>query len=354
MLRCGIDMGGSDTRIGSKTGEVQVYPSRVMEIDVHAKAKPDLIDDHYADFKVIKAPLGAVVGRRFVKGAAMHHYDGPVIECTNGGVKVGQDITYINSAYAIARYILENDLQNGCDVFAGVCIPVSEFYDDRNGYVARLKSGLVGSYNIYFPMLDKHVIFNINAGSVVVCPEGVVVASDFKNIRAFVLGKVVIVDMGYRSTDITVLDAFDPMGKTAASRPIGGINLEAAIKSECERDGLFLDADTIRACLCNHTSGSPYIIEGNVTSDITKYVHNRLELMANVIKSEVQSVVNAKMMNMNSIGGVLCIGRPFAGDADDSHWLITLVRKEFGPTISVYNTEDPGLANIKSIIKNIG
>ena len=95
-------------------------------------------------------------------------------------------------------------------------------------------------------MLDTSVRFTIDRQSIGVVAEGVVAAYKYKNDRNFVFKNTIIFDVGYRSTDVTVLLKFEPVGEGAASRPVGGINLEANIQSRMERDNLFVTTSTIQ------------------------------------------------------------------------------------------------------------
>lgn len=401
MRKRGIDAGGSMTRIAKSESDIYRSPSVCMEIPIDAPSKAHIIDNKLLDFVVKKCPCESLVNRRFVKQDAMNQYNGDILVCDNQGVKVLQEITYINILYAIAADCVRRDI-NDEEFQIGVCIPAAEFYDDKNDRAGEIKDNLAGATAIYFPMLDKTVRFQINRNNIGVTPEGVVAAFRFKRDRSFVLKNTVVVDVGYRSTDITVLMAFKPVGASAASRPIGGINLEANIQSQLERDNIFVstaavqtalsttyivdetgheltditpyieqaaNADDIVAKIVDLMSAdgmsfgraqveqalrSHYMVQGQDIVDITEYVHSAKEVFVDAIYRAITDVVNAKMMNVGDMSNVLCVGRPFGGDKNDPFCLINMLASKFKDGIKMYAVPDAGTANVVEIIKALG
>lgn len=397
-----IDAGGSCTRIARSKDEIFKIPSTCMEIPIDAPEKKHIIEDGSLDFCFKKCPSSGLVGRRFVKGEAMNQYTGDVLVCDNQIVKVLQEVTYINILYSIAADCLRRDL-NYQEFKIGLCIPAAEFYDDTNDRINDVKDGIAGETAIYFPMLDKTISFTIDKTNIGVVAEGVVAAFKFKGDRDFVTRNSVIVDVGYRSTDITILLSFKPVGASAASRPIGGVNLEAAIQSQLERDNIFASTDTVRKALCGNfvldendqlvdvtsyiekartISGSDYLekavslanmdglkysknemldavkssymVQGQDVIDITDYVHKAKEMFVDAVFKSIQAVANAKMMNISEISNVMCVGRPFSGDLSDEYNLVNMLRSKFKDDVSMYCVPDTGTANVSQIIRMLG
>lgn len=399
----GIDAGGSMVRIARNKTDIIKRASACMEILEDAPTKGHIIEDKILDFVFRKSPCTSLVGRRFVKGEAMNQYSGTMIVCDNQEVKVLQEVTYINILYSIAIDCIKNGI-NDNDFKIGVCIPAAEYYDDNNDRINECKDNLAGDTSIYFPLLDRTIRFHIDKKNIGVVAEGVVAAYKFRSDRNFVLKNTVIIDVGYRSTDITILMQFKPVGASAASRPIGGINLEANIQSRLERDNYFVNTSTIQKSLStiyaidsdtmdliditdyvqkakdtntedymtktielaaidginlskddiSTAVRSHYIVQGQDTVDITSYVWAAKDMFVDAVHRAALEVVNSKMMNMSEISNVLCIGRPFGGDKDDSHNMMNLLVNKFKEDINMYAVPDAGVANVIEIIQLLG
>lgn len=398
----GVDAGGSVTRIARAKNDIYRLSSPCMEIEPSVPAKAHIIENKALDFMFKKSPCQTLVGRRFVKAEAMNQYNGDVLVCDNQEVKVLQEITYINILYAIAADCVRRGL-NDQNFKIGICIPAAEYYDDQNNRVDDIKEGLAGDTAIYFPMSDKTIRFSIAKKDISVAAEGVVAAFKYRGDRSFVLKNSVIVDVGYRSTDITIMLQFKPVGASAASRPIGGINLEAAIQSQLERDNIFVSTDVIQKSLSTtyvidadgelvdvtsyveaaRESGaedyidkavelanldaqvfttdqmkqavtSHYIIQGHDVVDVTSYVHAAKETFVDVCYKAITDVANAKMMNISDISNVMCVGRPFTGDMSDPYNMVNMLHHKFKDEVTMYSVPDAGTANVIEIIGLLG
>lgn len=395
----GVDAGGSQTRIAKNKNEILFIKSPCMEIPVDAPVKGHIIKNAALDFVVKKSPCEALLGRRFVRDEACNQYNGDILVCDNTEVKVLQEITYINILYAIAVDCVNRGL-NDESFFIGLCIPAAEYYDDENDRIGEVKDNLAGDTAIYFPMLDRTIRFHIDKKNIGVVAEGVVAAFRFQTDRNFVYKNSLIIDVGYRSTDITILMNFDPVGAGAASRPIGGINLEANIQSKLERDNIFVSTEVIQKALStiyvvdkttdelidvtdyimvakesnasdylnkaldlarqdsfDFTRGqlevavrSHYLISNAETIDITPYVHAAKEVFVDVVYKAALNVAAAKMLNIGDISNVFCVGRPFSGDPEDQYNLVNLLRRSFRNDINMYVVPDAGTANVVEIV----
>lgn len=394
----GIDAGGSETRVATSPKNIMKVPSVTMEISPDSSVLGHIIEDKTLDFVFKKCPASSLVGRRFVKGQAMDQYRGNTLVCDNEDEKVLQEITYINILYGIARDFVLKDI-NDESVKVGVCIPAAEYYDQKNDRIAQVKQNLAGETAVYFPLLDRTVRFDTGMQNIGVTAEGVVAAYRFKTDRDFVLRDSVVVDIGYRSTDITLLRKYKPIGDGAASRPIGGINLEAAVQSKLERDNIFVKTDDIQSALYNIyivrddemvnitdyiykakdtedvdyinyamdlmaqdsldvsrgevevAVSSHYVAQGNHVVNITKYVHEAKEYFIDAVYKAVADVANARMINVKSISNVLCVGRPFNGELSDTYCLVNMLEQKFSNGVKMYTIPDAGVANVTEIIK---
>lgn len=396
MVSRGMDLGGSQTRIGSTKQDISVIDSAYMEISINAPVK-EYIQDKYSDFIIEKHPLETLCGRRFVRGEAMDHYHGKIFVCDNQSNKVEQEPIYANVAYAIAKD-LDKTYKYLTEVELGVCIPTSEFYSDKKDYPEVFKQHVSGDYSVFFPLLNRRITFTIAKNSIKVFPEGVVAAFKFKNDSQFVNGITLIVDVGYRSSDITVLNRFKPVGKSAVSRPKGGINIEAALMAELERDNILVSREEVRTALCskymysggkyvditevyNEFIGDPeetrrasmikalrdsgiettedalitaeksnYINHENTMKDITRQVVSAKKTFASSIKSDIVDVLATQMLNLASVNNIMPIGRPFTGGVSDENSLAAILCKELGSNLRYYSVPSLGTANVEEII----
>lgn len=397
MRNRGIDAGGSTVRVARTPSNILTIPAGCAEIALNSPSKEHILtNDKDKDFIIKSCGMPAIVGRRFVRGVAMNQYHGKPMVCDNTTIKVKQDITYINILYGIAKECLSAGLNDERFKIA-VCIPAAEYYDDKNDRVKELKENLAGEIEIYFPMLDESIRFDLDVDNVLVAAEGVVAARKYRTNRDFVKKNVVIVDCGYRSTDITILLNFSPVGASAASRPIGGINLEATVLAHLERDNILVDEKAVQSALSEtyllrdgkllditeYLDGNRgdlegvvmllaeddivvtthdvkeamrkyYITNKGVVTDITEYVTAAKEVFAEQVYKGIVSVVNSKMMYMSDLSGVLCVGRPFNGDPEDENNLINILSRKFTEGIQMYTVPDSGTANVVELITAIG
>lgn len=396
MVSRGMDLGGSQTRIGGTKNDICITDSAYMEVSINAPVK-EYIQDKYSDFIIEKHPLEALNGRRFVRGEALDHYQGKMFVCDNQSNKVEQEPIYTNIAYALAKD-LDKTFKYLTEVELGVCIPTSEFYSDKKDYPEVLKQHVAGDFSVFFPLLNRRITFTIAKNSIKVFPEGVVAAFKFKNDSQFVNGVSLIVDVGYRSTDITVLKRFKPVGKSAVSRPKGGINIEAALMAELERDNILVTREEVRSALCTkylfsegryiditevydefvdepddtrHVSiirtlrdsgiettedavttaeRTVYINHENIMKDITRQVAAAKKAFASSIKLDIVDVLATQMLNLGSVNNIMPIGRPFTGGLSDENSLASILCKELGSNLRYYSVPSLGTANVEEII----
>ena len=396
MLTRGIDLGGSQTRIASARKAISMVDSLYMEISINTPIK-QYIQDPYSDFIIEQHPLTSLCGRRFVRGEATDHYQGKTFVCDNQSNKVEQETIYVNASYALARDMVETNHANA-DISLGVCIPTSEFYSDKKDYPEIFKKCMSGKHSVFFPLLNRRVMFNVTKDDIKVFPEGVVAAFKFKTDINFVNGITLIVDVGYRSTDITILNRFKPVGKSAVSRPKAGINIEAALLAELERDNILVSRDEIQTALSHkyilsdgeyiditnifkeykdypvvnrrelvykallasglHVTNedlvkaeqSHYINHENEMKDITRQVVTAKKNFASSIKADIIDVLATQMLNIASVNNIMPIGRPFDGDLTNETSLASILCKELGSNLRYYSVPNLGTANVEEII----
>lgn len=397
----GLDLGGSSVRYGVSLDDIKTYDSSVMEIAPTEQTKGQVDIDKTTDFVIKKATRSSLEGRRFVRDEAMSQYYGKMLSCDNRGAKALQDIMYINAFYALAVECVTKEM-NDVEFSLYICIPAAEFFEDKKNYKSTVRDQLSGETVVYFPLLDKTVRFNIERNKITLTAEGVVASFRFATNKSFTTGRTAVVDVGYRSTDITILNEFKPVGASAASRPVGGINLEAAIQGALERDNILVssNADVRRALVHRYlvvdgdlvdiseyvdkaqrrykqgqdlqeeilnellaagftvtrkdvydAMTNYYVMQGQNVLNITEYVSSSKVDFASEIANRIVEVLNAKMMSVSSVNNLFCIGRPFSGLPEDENNLVNLLQKALDADVRVFSIPDTGYANISEIMR---
>lgn len=392
MIKRGIDLGGSTVRLGVRPDYVIEWPAKVLEIPVDAPVKDYASDDVLADFVIRKHPMKQLENRRFVRDDLINHYQGHILFCDNQEPKVYQEITYINAAYALAAEACLNFYQDQ-DTSLVACIPTSEYFTEGD-FVNTFKSNLTGEFEVYFPKTHSEVRFTINPGDVRVTAEGVVAVYKYGKKQEFRESVTLIVDVGHRSTDITILKNFKPVGNTAVSRPKGGMNIAAFVKSSLERDGILLNTEEVEHMLCtryivvdnnlidvtdkvikvgkdkdavksalfdvvslvtteivDQAMNRYYVKRGTDIKDMTEYVTKAKQMFCASVKADVIDVLASDMMNLTAINNVVPIGRAFSGDIESENNMVYILMKELGIEATVYADDNMSTANIVEIAK---
>lgn len=400
MIKRGMDLGGSQVRYGVSKDLIKTQAAKCMEIPINAPVKDYASKDVLSDFIIRRHPMAQLCGRRFVRDDAMDHYKGNVLYCDNQAVKVKQEVTYINAAYVIAQdcYLQYFDEQ---DVQITACIPTSEFYSE-DSLVDGFKENLTGAFELEFPRVNKTITFTIQPGDVKAVPEGVVAVYKYANEPGFCDGVTCVIDVGHRSTDITLLKNFLPQGNSAVSRPKGGINIVSFVRSALERDNILLNTEEIEYALshryvnqkgrledvtdivnsCNNDKeevksallsrfgmvtpqelddamNKYYIRQGSGVFDMTRYVTSAKKAFFSSIKEDIIDVLAVEMQNITSINNIVPIGRIFSGDIESEDNAVNILMNTLYPNQSadarakVYTNGSLALANIQEIMKLI-
>lgn len=400
MIKCGLDLGGSQVRYGVTADCIRVIEAKTMEISPDAPTKDYASDDVLSDFIIRKHPMVRLCGRRFVRGDAMDHYKGTVLYCDNQTVKVEQEITYINAAYEIARDCMLQYYDDQ-EVQITACIPTSEYYSEGS-LVSDFKTNLTGEFEIEFPRSNKSVSFTVSPGNVRVTPEGVVAVYKYGNKDEFREGITCVIDVGHRSTDITLLKNFAPIGNSAVSRTKGGINVISFIRSAMERDNTLLNTEEVEQALSHrfiikddklvdvtdlvdkagndkealkamllsqygtvtpadtdNAMNKYFVRQGAGITDITSYVTAAKKAFCASLKDDIIDVLAVEMRNIASINNIVPIGRLFTGDPESPDNAINILMDVLYPgqnsnsRARVYSSGNLALANIKEIMNLI-
>lgn len=367
MIKCGLDLGGSTVRYGISQECITKFSAKVLEIELSSMTKDYASDDPLTDFIIREHPLSRLCNRRFVRNEAIDQYRGNLLFCDNQEVKVRQDITYINAAYAIAADCVKQYYEDQ-EVVITACIPTSEYFSEGT-LVQEFKDNLTGHYTIEFPRTKQQVSFNVSPGNVRVVPEGVVAVFKYGKQPKFREGVTLVIDVGHRSTDITLLKNFKPMGNSAVSRPKGGMNIIASVRSSLERNNILLSAEEIEEALShrycvkddqlvdvtdlvnlsdcdteklkallldNYSTmvtakdvddalNKYYVRQADGVLDLTPYVTEAKKMFAASIKVDITEVLSLVMMNLSSVNTVAPIGRIFIGEQSSNDNMVRIL-----------------------------
>lgn len=391
----GIDLGGSKVRLAQSVSRVMTFDAQMLEIEASLPTKDYMVEDVLSDFVIKQHPMVSLCGRRFVRGANMHNYNGRRIYCDNQTMKVKQEATYINAAYALARDFAIAGVDDA-EVKLSGCIPTSEFFS--NEMVTDIfKQHLTGTFSILFPLTGKTVTFTIPAGCVSVTPEGVIAALRFKTKTSFREGYSLIVDVGYRSSDLTLLQKMRPMGNSAVSKPKGGINIEAIVGEDLERSGVLCNTEEIATMLSTRYIVRDNLIEdvtsiveqagrfpedvrsalaqtyGNVTNeeldivmnhylmnrngeikDFSEQVRHAKELFCESLKQDIVSMLAVNMLNIDAINNIVPIGRAFSGDVESPYNMVNILTRVLNSKASWCPVDNYSTANVTELIGAMG
>lgn len=287
---------------------------------------------------------------KIVKGRSMNLYQIEPKACDNSTLKSDFIGTYLNILYAIGRHALSEGLST-IHVHAGVCLPPSEVYrGSREKFITRL----AGEHVVEFPLLNERISVVIRGNDVLCVAEGIAAClsiEDATALNSVSKGSVILVDVGYRSTEIALFRNGEIYRGAFDSKPIGGINMEAMTHSALEKKGMFRDKDEIRNILA-----SGVISTGSTQHPIGPVVLSIKRKFAEILRSNVLSVFNAAGLNLASANYFLPIGRPFLdtgirGTESFGGSLIDLLSEQLGiEAIRINNIEDANVIGVASLL----
>jgi len=285
-----------------------------------------------------------------VKGRSMNLYQTVPKTCDNSTLKTDFIGTYLNILYAIGRYALKEG-QAIVHARAGVCLPPSEVY---RGARDRFVANLAGEHVIDFPLLNERITIVLKKSDIVCVAEGIAACLSIQDQAALnrvSKGSVILIDVGFRSTEIAVFRNGDIYRGAFDSKPIGGINTEAMLHSALEKKGMFRDKDEIRNILAHGV-----ISAGSTQHPIGSVVLSIKRKFAETLRTNVLSVFNAAGLNLSSANYFLPIGRPFleTGKRDTDTFggsLIDLLSEQLGiEAIRISNIEDANVIGAASLL----
>lgn len=343
MTNFSADIGGSITRCQQTVGgHISQYESDflVLPKDAH------VIDDVADKLSTMEIEFN---GSEYllVKGESMNYYKQKPEVCDNNCLKADFLGTYLNAIYAVTReVILPNEFVR-VDAKIGVCLPPAEVYSETK---QRFIDTIAGVINVFAPLANARVTIEVDPSNVQVYPEGVVsvmAIRDAQVIRIIKQSSVLLVDIGYRSTDITLLRAGVPYRGIYASAPIGGINLEASLNAMLEQKGLYHNRDDLREILATGVMHN-----GTRSVEVGSLVQAVKQQFTPILREAISKVLNSSGMNMSAINYFAPIGRPFnstgaASTGSDGASLTTMLSAALG--VAPLEIENADVSNVMGI-----
>lgn len=301
-----IDLGRSDIRTIDKLKKTyRVFSSAYIEISASEK----LIEEGnpYEVFRIDEAPVAGIKGRTFVKGLTMNHYNASTNLAGSDALKTNQENSYINFAYTMATALVRAEMPKvNAKTRSAVCIPVSEHYSANKDVI---KSNLCGAYSITFPAINETYVFEIEPQTMAIAPEGVTAyfplrkTSDKNRIKS---SKLVIIDMGHGSLDITVVDRDNVLTNTSRSFSTGGQKIELDLEKLLEANGHGTSKDNVLTAI-----KYGWIHKGLTLKDVSDLVVEVKHKVADSLVKYVSDVLSTSGISKDEIGFFYFVGRPF-------------------------------------------
>lgn len=362
MSKIAMDLGGSTSRYMYGNPEkmmektVKKMESSYLKIDTkehvfnEVKAK-----EFYNDFEIVESSYPELKGR-YVRGELCSHFEGVIGILDNQKLKVTQVPTYVNAVHALARYAVE--ILKSKEVVlpkVGAVIPVKEYYSFNEELQKEnkliFKEKLSGHHVVRFPITGDSVKITLPKNNISVGGEGAVVVfmlhrnEEYRELIEESNG--IVIDPGYRSTDIIAYRNFVAESKAARSLPHGGINIEASIASELEKRNFSVTPNEVRKI----------IKKGSLTGkDFSDVVRKSKATFAGTLHQDVNAVLAQSQMSINSLGWALPVGRPFMDPIATATTgsLVDEVKKFLPERTVILPCGDLELANVDALYEMMG
>ena len=306
-MKLALDLGRKRLRkcIGNLEN-VQVVASSYRDITGETMVRKDL-DVPHDHFIIEKCPWDAIEGRTIVKEGAYSFFPGHTVESSNEDKKYDQDATYLNAAYGLATSLLYRTLGNDEQIGVGLCIPTGEFYSADSDLV---KDRLVGSYSIFFPVLNRRVSFKLQKKDIVLMPEGVValypmLKTSYRD--AIRSSNVMVVDAGHGSLDITIVKKMNPQGASSRSYPeSAGTLFETMVAGALEKENFSSSEEAVEMAISEGKRSF-----GSSSEPVGELITRVRQQYANEVKSAMLRACAFAKMSPKDINMVFPVGRGF-------------------------------------------
>lgn len=349
LFNISLDLGGSTLRSTVDGKVVDILDSKTKHVtDVTIK---DISIDPYGEFRIIQSPLIDLVNSKsdfYVKGESGANYSGLDIFPHNQEKKVKQDATFINMMYAIGYSLSKYSpkVLNSVPVAVAICVPAKERYEETTGET--FIHNISGDYCIEFPRLNSEYWFNLNAKTILLQSEGVVSFSDYiqkeRKVDYAKRKTFLVIDAGYRSTEIVLIGNQKSYTYSAASPALGGITLESEVEASSVSSGYF--SQDIRRVVATGE-----IIHQGVVIAAGSAVRAAKQQLANRLIPKIIEVTSKtrEVENINNISDLFVTGRCFHsegfGDKETGDLSMYLL-KGLNLNIPVHRSNPLGESNV--------
>lgn len=344
-LSVALDLGGSEVRYMREENKVNTFSSTTRLVP--STEIRDFSANLLGEFRILKTPNGKVVNdpsiNFYVKEDSLMNYSGIDILPNNQTHKVSQQSTYINLIYAIGISLdkLGYDVLN--TVACGVCVPAAEIYLSRVGET--FMRDIVGEHVIEFPRKNKTYTFNLDLNTMTLQGEGIVAYADYlKTDSSLGKGTVLILDAGYRSTEILLVQNMKPYTNTASSPELGGINIETSILSTLHGQNV-LGIDPRKVVITGTFPNYGEVIEAGSAVRVAK------QQLANKLAPHISTVVSntRDVLNLRNIDKMFVTGRCFEMHGKDNTFtgdLANYILQSLGIEVPIFRAPNLGNANV--------
>jgi hypothetical protein len=352
-LTLAIDLGGSTTRTMTKPNAVVHTPNQVRHVEGHEVQ--NFSKTPRGEFRILQSPFAEINNRGeddfYAKDESIGNYSGKDIAPNNQSHKVTQKSTLINLIYAIATNML--DAADTRDVYLGMCIPAAELYQAAANKT--FTNQLTGAYSVEFPRINTTLNFELSGQNVTLQGEGLVAFVDFlfegTNNKKFAKSTVLVIDVGYRSTELILLKDGKALTYTAMSPEIGGINLEAEVSAQLVKQGV-IGAD-VRSLI---RSGELRRQDGKMAAG--KIVRTAKQLLANQLVGRIVEMTTrtTEVGNIHNITDIFATGRCFSIVGKDEYYtgnLLEDINAALGLHAGLHRSLSFGEANIMATFKQL-
>jgi len=203
-----------------------------------------------------------------------------------------------------------------------ISIPVGEFNVQKDKEVRDL---LQGEYQIH-GLNGASLYAQVQPADLIIIPEGLgtfwlaAFLEDGTMDERYTRGSTAIVDIGYYTTDVVLMQDGVYVVGGAQSADIGMGTVAEAVLEDLRRQGAYgLDVWQVDEAL-----GSEQIIVNNQNYDLTQSVHLELSVLAERILNFVNSTLRGK--NIRTVilgGGGAALLHPYLNNGKASHWVLS-------------------------------
>ena len=303
-----VDLGASSTRYASEKGRISILPNNTVIVD-----RDDVINlepysnevESALDISIQCSTPSSMFPVRALIGELAYRHSASNIRPSVMANKYKQQINYISAITAVAVSKLTQDIDDEIDLY--IALPPAEVNKAKD----TLRSVLVGSYEIEFPLLNRTVKFSIKN---VECFEESFLAllSYFFNMngtprdaaKKLATGHVMSMDIGASTTDLAIVSDMRYLEKSGQTYKTG-VNIAREIIANDIRTEYGFDATDEQTDV---VMSEGRLQMGNNFVDMGSYVNDAKEQFAQQITTQIQNYFRTVNIPIQSIRAIVVSG----------------------------------------------